>query len=569
LRRRWPILLLGAAVAVSTLLLLHLGRGQTLVVDQWGYLSAYRSWAPGSLLAPHNGHLIVLPLLVYKAMFEAFGIGSQLPYQLVTLGLSATVAVLLFLLIRDGIGEVLALAAATLILFYGAGADVILPTFQFPNQIGLASGLAMLLLLRRGDIWGDAAACLFLAMSLASFSIGLAFAAGAAVMLVFRPGGRLLSGAWVWVVPGAAYAAWVLWARKYNQDTIYVHNLKIVGSAFVDQLGAVLAGLTGLFTTPNGPPPNVGVPMIRTDWAPALVVGLAAILAVRLRRPPRVSTTALAAVAVLTTYFLLVAIALNVFRNTSDTRLVYLGSVLVLLAVAELYAPYRPSQKVLAAVGVVFVVSMCANIAELGDSAKLLREQSAVNRAKLAAVGIAGEAVSPELPVEEPPASMSFDVETLHELEAEFGSPAFSETELLAASPGARKAADEELVRALAIEPRLDRSVKSSAAADGIELRSALKGATKRRGACLELLPVPGTEMEALVRLPVGGMAYATRDGVAEVSLGRFADAPTVVLPQRRGSTTVRIPPDASRRPWVAAVRASGPALVCPAAGLA
>jgi hypothetical protein len=569
LRRCWPILLLAAAIAVSTLLLLHLGRGQTLVVDQWGYLSAYRSWSPGSLFTPHNGHLIVLPLLVYKAMFAAFGIGSQLPYQLVTLALSATVAVLLFALVRDGIGDVLALAAATLVLFYGAGADVILPTFQFPNQIGLASGLAMLLVLRRGDVRGDAAACLFLAMSLASFSIGLAFAAGATVTLALRPGSKRFRRAWLVAAPVAAYAAWVLWARKFNQDTIYVHNLKIVGSALADQLGAVLAGLTGLFTTPNGPPPSVGVSPIRTDWGPALVVGLAAILVSRLRRPPRPSASALAAVAVLATYFLLVAIALNAFRNTSDTRLVYLGSVLTLLAIAELYAPFRPGQKALAAIGAVFVISMCANIAELGDSAKLLREQSAMNRAKLAAVGIAGRTAPPELAVEEPPASMSFDVETLRELEAEFGSPAFSETELLTASPGARRAADEELVRALAISPRPAKPVKPSAAANRIALRSASNGVVRQRGACVKLLPVPGAEMDAVVRLPAGGMAYTASDGPAEVSLGRFADAPTVGLPRRSGSVAIRIATDASGRPWVAAVRASGPTLVCPAGGLA
>jgi hypothetical protein len=569
LKQRWPILTLAAAIVGSSLLLLHLGRGQTLIVDEWGYLYAYRSWAPHTLLYPHNGHLIVLPLFLYKAMFAVFGIGSHLPYQLVNLALSATVSTLLFTLIRRAVGDLLALAAAVLILFYGAGGDVILPTFQYPNLIGLASGLGMLLALRRRDARGDAGACVLLAASLASFTIGVAFAVGGAVMLALRPPGRRLSVCWVVAIPLLAYAAWALWARQFGQETLYVHNLKIIGSALVDQLGAVLAGLTGLFTTPNGPPSEANTMPIRTAWGPALTVGLAAILTVRLRRPPRPSANALAAVAVLIAYFLLVGIALNPARNTFDTRLVYLGSVLTLLAVAELASPFRPGRPALAIIGVVFVFSMCANIAELGDGAKALRAESASNRAKLAAVDLAGQSVAANAVIEEPPADMAFTVATYREIKDEFGSPAFSEKALKVAPLSAREDADEVLVRLLGIAPRSVPPFKPFSAAQQVDPSIVAKGRARQRKACVSLDPTLNTPMEAVFRVPAGGVAYSSAGSSTEITLGRFADATDVKLPAKSGTVAIRVPPDNSRTPWVASVRTSDRTLVCPAGPLA
>jgi hypothetical protein len=564
LQLRRPILLLAAAIAASTILLLYLGRGQTPVVDQWAYIYAYQPWSLESLLTPHSGHLIVLPLIVQKAMFEIFGIESQLAYQLLNLALSAAVASMLFALVRKAVGDVLALGAATLILFYGAGADVLIPTFQITNLIGIASGLAMLLALRRESLSGDVAASLFLAMSLASFSIGVAFAAGAALALVLRPPGLRLSRCWVVVAPVLLYGAWVLWARKFDEQTIYVHNLKILGSALFDQLGAALSGLTGLFTTPNGPKPDANPVPIRTTWAPALVVGLAALLIVRFRRPPKPSPAALVAVTVLVVYFLLVAIALNQFRNTFDTRLVYLGSILTLLAVAELCGPYRPTRTVLGVIAVVFVFSMSANIAELSDSAQFWRGQAAMIRAKLAAVEVAGDAAAPPVLVEDPPGAMTFNVETARQLETDYGLPAYSEAELRAASPGDRVIADEELSRILEITTHPGAPLGSSGGGGKVVSRSVAGGKARQRGACVVLLPVNGSA-EAVLQLPPGGMAYASA-APAEVSLGRFADTLSVSLPRRSGPTSVPIAADQGRVPWQAGFIASARTVVCPLA---
>jgi hypothetical protein len=565
LKRHWSIVVLGCAILASTLLLLYLARGLTPLVDQWGYLYAYRSWSLETLLTPHNGHLMALSILLYKAMFSIFGVESQVPYQLVNYALSAMVATLLFVLMRTRIGDLLALAAAILMLFYGAGADVILPTFAFPNLIGLALGLAALLALRRGDLKGDLATCALLTVSVASYSIGIVFVAGAIAAIALRPPGQRLHRFWVVLVPLAIYVAWALWARKFGQTHIYVHNLKIIGSAVVDQASAVMAGLSGLFTTPNGPLPTANPVPIRTTWGPVLVAGLAALAYVRMRRAPKPGPGAVVAIVVLLVYFLLVGIALNQFRNTFDTRFAYVGSVLVLLAVAELLAPYRPSRAVLAGVGVAFVFSMCANIAELGDVAQSVRAQSSLARAKLAAVELAGPAAGESVMVEEPPGAMSFSVGQFRELDADFGLPAYSEAELEASAPGARQAADEELVRVMGIAPEPVRSVVPPPGTPPLAVAVRVGDpAPRQRGSCFSLVP-RGSKATALVHFGRGGVAYRSAAPV-EASIGRFADLPAVSLPARSGPSRIVVPASIARGPWAVGMSASAPTLVCPLA---
>lgn len=569
MKQRWPILILGVAILVSSLLLLYLGRGQTPVVDQWGYLYAYQGWKPGTLFAPHNGHLVVFPLIVEKLVSAGFGLESQLPFQLLTVALSATVASLLFALIRDAVGDLLALAAAILILFYGAGADVLVPTFQISNLIGLASGLATLLALRRESLVGDIAACALLAISMTSFSIGLAFAVGAVAALALRPSGSRLHRFWVVLLPVLLYAAWDLWARKFGEQHIYVHNLKIIGSALADQTGAVLSGLTGLFTTPNGPRPDANPVPIRATWGPVLVAGLAVLVAFRMRRRPMPGPNAIVAIVVLASYFLLVGIALNQYRNTFDTRLVYLGSVLMLLAVAELVAPYRPSRTVLGVAAVAFFFSICANVAELGDSAQFWRAKSSANRAKLAAVEIAGPAAAGSVRVEAVPEPMAFTVDQFHELDADFGLPAYTEAELSGALPGARRIADEELVRVLRIGPRPALRPKPFSALSRVVVTSFSNGGVAQRRACVVLTPRSAGKMTALLELPPGGLAYSSAQAPAALRIGRFGDEPEVELPPRGGSIAVPIPVDRSAVPWQASLEVIGRTLVCPADGLA
>jgi hypothetical protein len=50
-----------------------------------------------------------------------------------------------------------------------------------------------------------------------------------------------------------------------------------------------------------------------------------------------------------------------------------------------------------------------------------------------------------------------------------------------------------------------------------------------------------------------------------DVSLARFASAPTASLPPLRGSAVLKIPTDRSSVPWLASIPATSPLLACPA----
>jgi hypothetical protein len=566
LSKRQVVLILGAAILVASGLLIYLGRGLTPVVDEWAYISVYSDWKLETLLTPHNGHLVVFPVVIEKVITEIFGLESQLPFQLLNVSLCAAVAVLLFALIRDAVGDLLAIAAAVLILFFGAGADVLIPTFQISNLTGLCAGLAMLLLLRREDLRGDLAACAFLCISLASFSIGIAFAVGAALAIALRPPRLRLSRCWVVLVPAVLYGAWMLWAHKFHQQSFYVHNVKILGSAMVDQASAELSALTGLFTTPNGPPPESNPVPIRTTWGPVLLAGLAVLVYLRMRRTPKPGPNAWVAASVLVVYYLLVGIALNQFRNTFDTRLVYLGSVLMLVAVAELCGPYRPSRGVLACVGVVLVFSLGANIVELGDSAQFWRATSAAIKAKMAALEIAGPAADGSLPVEDPPGAANFSIEQFHEIDAEFGLPAYSQEELEASAADARQDADEELVRVMGVAPEAVQGIVPPRGTPSPEVFTKPSDPAPRwHGSCASLLPRDGAKTAVLVKFKRGGIAYRSTAPV-EISIGRFADQPAVALPARAGASRIVVPATASRLPWEVGIWITAPTLLCPAA---
>lgn len=567
LKRHWSTLALGCAIVASALLTLYLMRGLTPLVDEWGYLYAYRSWSLETLLTPHNGHLMLLSLLLYKGMFSLFGLESQVPYLLVNIAFSAAVAALLFSLIRAAIGDLLALAAAVLILFYGAGADVILPTFAYPNLFGLATGLAALLVLRRGDREGDVGACVLLTISILAYSLGIVFAAGAVAALALRPRGGRLRSWWVVAIPLLIYAAWAIWATKFHQQHLYVHNLKIIGSAIADQASAVMAGLTGLYTTPNGPKPPENIIPIRTTWGPVLVGGLAVLAYWRLRRSPRISNEAIVAIVVLFVYFFLVGISLNQFRNTFDTRFVYVGSVFVLLVVAELVAPYRPARGGLIAIGVVFVFSICANLAELGDVAQNFRAQSSAIRAKLTAVALAGRAAEDSVAIEDPPGAANFSVEQFHEFDADFGLPTYSREELEDAAPGARQIADEELVRVLGIAPEPVQSVAPSPEAPPLEVvvREGQPPA-RQQGKCALIVTNGGTT-NALIPLEGGGGVAYRSSAPVETALGKFGDTTSAVLPESTGANRILVRGPSSLASWTLAMNVSAPTRVCPVSG--
>ncbi|HEY6551490.1 MAG TPA: hypothetical protein VIY71_09865 [Solirubrobacterales bacterium] len=542
-----------AAALASIAYVLWLGRGQTLILDEWSYLLDGRGWSLTTLLEPHNGHLIVFPTLALKLMYGTFGISSHLPYQLLAVLLNVLIAGLLYVFARRSVGPLFALFPAILILFYGAGWDAFVTGYQLPNTFSMAAGILALLFVRREDLRGDVLACLALALSLASVSVGIAFAAGIAVALLLRGRAAAIRRAWVVLVPVALYAAWFVWSIRFRESEVTAHNVGSLLSGMFDQLAAVFSGITGLAAAP-GAADLAATAGSRPNWGPTLVVLalIGIVLAFRHRRP---SHSFLVALAVLLVYLATVALALGGNRIPDASRYVYMGTAMTLLVLIEAVRGMRPTMGWAIGLTIALFFSLLANGATMGVGGRVVRLESATNQAQLGALEIARDKVSGNFVVEAGGQTtlsnpdMLFDASTYFDLVRSFGSPAYTEGELEGAPEQAREAADQLLARALPISVRPG---FHSAQGDPVAV---VEGSDYRRrpGGCVLIVPGGGSATRVVVDVPSGGFTYSVA-GVEgpELKLRRFGEGFAVLPDLPPGSARVAVPMDRSERPWEA-----------------
>ena len=86
-------------------MLLYLGRSTSFYFDEWDWIQGRRAWDLDALLLPHNEHLSLAPVLVFKALFSTVGIDSYVPYRVAGLALHCGVVVLLFAYARRRVGD--------------------------------------------------------------------------------------------------------------------------------------------------------------------------------------------------------------------------------------------------------------------------------------------------------------------------------------------------------------------------------------------------------------------------------------------------------------------------------
>ena len=331
------ILVLAVAVASSGALLLRLQSRLTFFADEWQFLLDRRGSSVGVFLDPHNDHIALAPVSIYKALLATFGMSSAAPFQVASTALFLLSTILLFVLLRSRVGDWAALLGTILVLFLGAAWVDLLWPFQIAFFGSMAAGLGALLALDRDDRAGDRVACLLLVASTAFLEMGIAFAVAALVNVALgrRPRGRRL---YVGLVPIALYAVWYAGWGHQSTSRVTFHNLLHSPGYVFDIASQAIAALLGLATPLTGDGHNlVGLP-----WGRALLV-VAIVLSIwRLRRvggPSRGLWTALALG--LTFWFLASLNAYSFLREPSDGRYVYPGAVFVLLIAAELLRGVR------------------------------------------------------------------------------------------------------------------------------------------------------------------------------------------------------------------------------------
>ena len=549
-----PVEVLAVALALCAALLLFGMREHTLLFDEWSFFADYRGHGPDVLLNPFSGNLELLPIAVYKLSFELFG-PSSVPLRLLVVALGVTNAVLVFTLIRTRVGDWIAVACAVLVMLLGAAGDVIGATLGLAILMTIAFGLGAIVALERDTSRGDTIGCALLVGAVASNSLGLPFLAGAAVeVLLVNPRGRW-GRAWIVAVPAILYAVWRLWAIHLDPlgplaahpTDITLENIGSLPSSIATSASAAAVTITGLFRAP-------GTGQFTVALGPPVAVAAIVLAILRVRNGPPLDKRIWAYVAMPLVYWALIELVVS-DRQPTISRYQYGGAIFLLLLLAQLGKGVRFSPRATLAVMAAIGVAILPNLVTLRDADNFLRYNARIDKAELTAIELARDRVDYDLLIE--PVGGHYDpsaplflrggdlVTTTDILIAagrylravdDFGSPAYSLSELARATDYARQAADQEL-----------------ATAYGLKLAS---GGT----ACVRTVAEPELRSGSL-------RITAPANAPAGVGLRRFGDAYSVELGEvSAGETrTLTIPGDASETPWHLQV---GPgALLCPAVG--
>lgn len=557
LTRNAPVAMLGLALAGSVALLLVLTREMTFLQDTWEFLMNRRGFTADSLFAPHNEHIVVIPVAIEQLFLRVFGMTSARPeFVLLALAL-ATSALLLFVYARRRMGPWLALFGAVLLLFLGPAWEVLLWPFELTLVGSALFGIAMLLALDRNDRRGDIAACAFLALSLGFSSLGIPFVAAAAVDVFQKRRRRGYRRAYVIAIPVALYALWYLGWGSDAETHISLRNV-LSSPRFVAESAAVSVGsLFGLGTNPVGDSTDPA-------WGRAILAALVVVFGYRqVRRPGFVPGLWPVAAAAAVNWFLT---AFNQVpgRDPTTSRYQYVGAVFVLLLLANLLQGVRFSRRALSAVGALALLAVCVNLVVLKDGKDSFERQSVLTQADLAAIEIAHRTVDPSFSLTPEIAGTTtlIDVQAAKYLPAveEYGSPAYTPSELAGAPDYGRRQADIVLSQALPLSTvtRLGGYDPNDAGENCIFLPAE----SRRPAVAANAAPAP------VVPLSPGLTRIELAPGpAASFSLRRFATGeypvPTEGAPGD-SVTVVRVPADDARQyPWYLHVEASQLARVC------
>jgi hypothetical protein len=541
---RIAIVVLGLAVVASGLLLYHLTRGSSFWGDDWAWITTRRANTVHNFLSPYDGHLSVLPLVIYRVMFAAFGIDSYAPYRVLVIVLSLAVGLLVFEYARHRVGQFLAMLVAALVLFVGPGWQDTMWTFQIGWELALGLGIGALIMLDRRTRARDVAACVLTFASICSTSFGVAFAIGIAVDVALTR--RRWRDGWIPAIPLALY---VIWALHYHPTGINWSELTLVPTNLVQTFAGGLAGILGL----SGATPLDPVATNLTFGAPLLAV--LAIVSVRSAAARRFSVRAGALLVVLIVFSALTTLG-RAFETPLVSRYMYPDCVLIALFAVELARGANPSRPVKALLAGLALIAVISNVGALRAGGAYLRQVGAGTNADVAALDLghgnipAGYIATqlPDYPFVAITAGSYFAAKDA------LGTPADSVEQLGHAPAAARALADNELIgeHAIVLSPG-----HSPAAPGGTapEVAAAANGSATRSGACAQFTPVsalmPGATSSVQLSLAPGAVRVTSGVAAVTVAAHRFGPAATTLGTIGPGrSAIVLVRHDAAPNPW-------------------
>jgi hypothetical protein len=541
------LLLLLWLFGASACLLLYLGSKLTFLLDDWEFLLYRRGFNADAILEPHGEHIVALPVVIYRALQATVGMGSALPYRVVSTALFLLSAALLFVFLRRRVGDWPALAATAIVLFLGAAWEDLLWSFQMTYFGSMAAGLGALLALERGDRRGEAVACALLVLSVVFGSLGLSFAIGAAVYVLLLPERR--RRLYVFLVPLAVYALWWLGWGHTAESAISLDTIARTPLYVIDSLANAVGSATGLT--------NSAIEVHdRLLWARPVTVVLLFLAAWRLYKRDRVPLWFWVVLATAGSFWILAGLNQMPGREPGASRYQYLDVVFLFMLAAELLRPelergLRIGTRALAAIGVLAALSLVSNLDELRDAYDhTYHPISRLEKAGLGALDITEATVEPGFVLSEDVVDTGFvNVDADHYFAArdDYGSPAYDEAEIAASPEFVRYAADKVIFGALGI---------------GLE---PLPGSAAPRAGC-RTVPSDGGASPLLELGPGGITILAGSEPIERFELSRFStgSAPIVIAGVGAGEAgRLAIPEDRASAPWKLRLATAGPSLAC------
>jgi hypothetical protein len=426
-----PLIVLLAAMAAASLLIVHEERGLTFFRDEWIFLLYRDGHDLENLLSSHAGHLVLWPAIFYVGMFKAVGPDSYGWWLAAALAIHLIVAGLLYMVARPRIGPVAALAPPIVILFLGSSSLDLMWPFQMQFTGAIACGLVALLAINRGTLGGDILAFIALLVTIGWSGVAVPFLGGAAIGLIV--GRRFWARCWVVLLPSVLLGIWVIKLGQQHVD--YLANLADVPSYVVRLAGAGVSGITGL-------PQGIAI---------AIAVLLSVLSAWRLLTLGRSSPLAWEGAGMMAVFLLLTAFSRAQFGDPTTNRYIYV-TVAILLVLLIGIAPeggFGTAGSI--AVVALACISIPVNLDDLHAGGRDLRLTSDVAKAELGAVEIARRTVDPNYT---PPLRAFYGVPSaayFAAIDRYASSPAEGPEDIAAADEHARERADTVLVAALPI----------------------------------------------------------------------------------------------------------------------
>lgn len=243
------------------------GRAQWVTEDEWRQIA--RAWTVEGMLADHNGHLSLVPIVIYKSMFAAIGFSPFWPYRALAVAVTMAIAFCIrAVMIRSGVMPWVATVCAAPLLFVQGGQIMI---GQFQMTIALLLGLlAVLAALGSCRSWRLVAGALCAVAALASSGIAIPVVIAAAVIAWRRHG---LATAAILCMPGlTAFACWWLAYSPQVPDAprqpllswlmtaLWQYPMALAGARWsAVALIVLLAG--GVWAARNSPAPDLLAPV--------------------------------------------------------------------------------------------------------------------------------------------------------------------------------------------------------------------------------------------------------------------------------------------------------------------